>query len=278
MKLALIQEKQNALYRFNESGVHLEEQEIYSLQREMAAQNFELIREATKRHADIAVTSEAINFPGQPFWSELSSAEVILKTQSDLMQKCAQLARTGKLYVVTGMLRVKEDGRLYNSAVVFNRSGEIVFTYDKNFLTETEREYMTAGENFPVWNSEFGRIGIGICWDMQFPETARIYAIQEADMILCPTWGWEEIYGRSRAYENGVYVASAMAVPEWSGIERIRTPSQVIAPDGSVIAEGRRDRAEVVMVQIRDIRDCRQSRAFRISELSGHLSTDYFKQ
>jgi predicted amidohydrolase len=85
---------------------------------------------------------------------------------------------------------------------------------------------------------------------MQFPELCRILALQGARIILCPTWGWESIYAGSRAYENGVYVAGAMAVPFGGAIQCIRTPSSVIDPEGNFIVTGSTDKAEVVCCDI----------------------------
>ena len=102
---------------------------------------------------------------------------------------------------------------------------------------------------------------------MQFPETARSYALQDADMILCPTWGWESLYAQARAYENGIYVAATMAVPEWGDIEEIRKPSQVIAPNGNILGEATRNKSEVLLVDLPNIRDCRDSRSLRIRDL-----------
>lgn len=268
MKLALIQEKQNDLYRFKEQ-MWFEGREVFRLQREMAEQNLELLRQAAEEGADLALTSEAVNFPGQPFWSEIPTKEAIKETQGWFMEECAAVAAQGKMNLVAGVFRVKEDGRIYNSAVVFDRKGRKCFSYDKYFLAGNEKDYLTPGNGFPVWNSEFGRIGIGICWDMQFPETARAYAMQDADLILCPTWGWEHLYGPARAYENGIYVAAAMAVPAWKNIEGKRRPSQVIAPDGSILTEGSTDRAEVVTAEIPDIRDCAVVRSMRIQDIRG---------
>lgn len=266
MKLALIQEKQNDLYRFKEQ-MWFERREVFRLQREMEEQNLEFLRQAAKEGADLALTSEAVNFPGQPFWSDVSSKKAIEETQGWFMEECATAATQGRMYLAAGMFRVKEDGRLYNSVVVFDREGRECFSYDKHFLAGNEKEYLTAGSGFPVWDSEFGRIGIGICWDMQFPETARAYALQDVDLILCPTWGWEHLYGPARAYENGIYVAAAMAVPAWKNIEGKRRPSQVIAPDGSILTEGSTDRAEIVMAEISDIKDCAAVRSMRIQDI-----------
>ena len=124
---------------------------------------------------------------------------------------------------------------------------------------------MTPGTGFPVWESEFGKIGVGICWDMQFPETCRAYARQGVHLVLAPTWGWEYMYAKARAYENGIFVAAAMAVPEYKDIEGKRAPSQVISPDGTVLAEGPHDRASVVAMEIDDLKACEPYRSFRMN-------------
>lgn len=272
MKLALIQEKQNRLYRFRESELRFEEAEVRMLQMEMIEQNLALLRRVDEERAQLALTSEAINFPGQPFRSALSPYQAVKDTQEYLLSSCSEIAQKKGICLAVGMFRAGKNQKLYNSAVVFDGQGKEVFSYDKNFLAGEEKEYLTPGREFPVWQSEFGRIGIGICWDMQFPETARSYAGQGADLILCPTWGWEEIYGRSRAYENGIYVASAMAVPAWKPIEGRRTPSQTVGPDGAVLAQGPADRAEVVYSDLGDIRDCREMRRLHMEDLKWRLS------
>ena len=267
MKIALIQEKQNNLYLFKDENLFFDKQQILELQSEMIEQNLKLMRDAAKRTVDLILTSEAINFPGKPEWTNATVKDIILETQNYLLESCSEIAKEYQTMIVVGMYRVKTDDKLYNSAVVFNRSGDQIFSYAKNFLAGDEKEYLTAGTGFPIWENEFGRIGIGICWDMQFPETARAYAMQDVDLILCPTWGWEYLYGPARAYENGIYVAATMAVPAWKNIEGKRSPSQVIAPDGEILGCGSSNQEEIVLVEIKDIKDCKSMRALRTGDL-----------
>ena len=267
MKIALIQEKQNELYLFKENELFFDEERILELQSEMISQNLRLIKKAAAAGVDIILTSEAINFPGKPGWTDTDIKKIILETQDSLSESCAEIAREYQVMIVAGMFRVKKDGKLYNSAVVFDRNGDLTFSYDKNFLAGDEKEYLTPGNGFPIWENEFGRMGIGICWDMQFPETARAYAMQDADMILCPTWGWEHLYGPARAYENGIYVAAAMAVPAWKSIEGKRSPSQVIAPDGKVLGTADPEKEDMVIVEIENIQNCKSLRLLRIGDL-----------
>ena len=267
MKIALIQEKQNDLYLFKDENLFFDKQQILELQSEMIEQNLKLMRDAAKRTIDLILTSEAINFPGKPEWTNANVKDIILETQNYLLESCSEIAKKYQTMIVVGMYRVKTDDKLYNSAVVFNRAGDQIFSYDKNFLAGDEKEYLTAGTGFPIWENEFGRIGIEICWDMQFPETARSYAMKDVDLILCPTWGWEYLYGPARAYENGIYVAATMAVPAWKNIEGKRSPSQVIAPDGEILGCGSSNQEEIVLVEIKDIKDCKSMRALRTGDL-----------
>lgn len=279
MRIALIQERQNALYLFHDEPRELSDAEVAAFQREMLDQNLRLLGEAARQGADLALTSEAINFPGGPAWHATPSRELVVATQDEVLDSLADAAREGRMYVVAGVFvnepaaRVEladgqvaeEPAGLRNAAVVFGPDGREVMRYHKQFLAGDESDYLVRGHGFPVWESEFGRIGIGICWDMQFPEVARAYARRGADLVLAPTWGWERQYAAARAYENGIYVASAMAVPAYKDIDgHRRAPSQLIAPTGAVLAEGPLDREEAVVVEVADVRDCAPARALRM--------------
>lgn len=267
MKLALIQEKQNKLYSFDQPNLKFTKEEIIIFQKEMIDQNLEMIAESLNNNVDLVMTSEAINFVGNPYRYQENPYELVLKTQEYIFEKCANLAKQGNSYLVIGMLLAKENNQLSNSAVVFDKDGKICFVYDKVFLVGDENDYLTAGSDFSIWNSEFGKIGIAICYDMQFPETTRAYAKQGADLVLCPTWGWENIYARSRAYENGIYLASSMAVPHYKDIINLRSPSEVISPNGDILACASYNHREILYYTIDDIRDCREKRNLRIEAI-----------
>ena len=71
-------------------------------------------------------------------------------------------------------------------------------------------------------------------------------------------------YGPARAYENGIFVAAAMAVPYWIPIKDLRRPSMIVAPDGNILAEGPTDKEAIVYCEINDIH-CKPSREFRLN-------------
>ena len=79
-----------------------------------------------------------------------------------------------------------------------------------------------------------------VCWDMQFPESARELALADVDLIACPTYGWENIYGLSRAYENSVYIAAGMCTYR-HGLWPENDPSCIVDNMGRILAACERD-------------------------------------
>ena len=81
---------------------------------------------------------------------------------------------------------------LYNSAAVIDADGEVLGVYRKTHIPDDhyyqEKFYFTPGNTgFRVWDTRFGRIGVGICWDQWFPETARAMTVMGADLLFYPT-------------------------------------------------------------------------------------------
>ena len=270
MKLALIQTKQNELYNFPGTR-KFEKSEVLSLRREYMEDVFRLVEEAAKKGADLIVTTEAVNFSGhftkvKAIYSDLyQEMEENEKSDVDIPQdeesRFAEIAKNYNVMILAGLVR-KEHGKLYNSTVFWGRDGKVIDVYHKIHLAGDESKVFVPGEKLHVVDTEFGRIGMAICWDMQFPEMARNLARKGCDLIVCPTWGWEWIYGPARAYENGIFVAAAMAVPYWMPIQDLRRPSMVITPDGVIKEVGPTDKEALVYCEIADIH-CKESREFR---------------
>lgn len=266
MKLALVQERQNRLYAFHEERPWFQRDEIVILQRNMLEKNLSLLRRAGAEGCDVALLSEAINYPGNPTWHDGSQYDFVRESQDEVLLELSRMAKAFDMVVAAGVMLAGE-GKIYNAAVIFDRSGKQVLRYKKQFLAGSESDYVTPGRGFPVWDSEFGRLAVAVCYDMQFPEIARAYAAKNVDLLLVPTWGWEARYASARAFENGMYVASSMAVPWDCDIDgHRRIPSQLIGPSGMVIAEGRKDAQQVVIAEF-DPRDCAAQRSGRLAEL-----------
>ena len=106
----------------------------------------------------------------------------------------------------------------FNSVAVIDADGEILGVYRKTHIPDglpyAEKFYFTPGDTgFKVWDTKYGRIGVGICWDQWFPETARSLALLGAEILLFPTAiGSEPTLGKdSRVHWRNVMVGHAAA-------------------------------------------------------------------
>ena len=121
------------------------------------------------------------------------------------------LAKELEIYICAGVI-IKEQGKIYNSAVFINDDGTVQFFYHKNHLFGNENQCFEYGKGYMVADTRFGKIGVIICYDNNFPESARINALMGAELILCPcAWRIEEkdifyLLSQSHACENGVYL------------------------------------------------------------------------
>ncbi len=128
----------------------------------------------------------------------------------------AQKAKQYGMYVVSGLYSWTGD-TLKNVAVLYDRQGKIQAVYEKVQLPDSETEQgAVPGYSLPVFTTDFGKIGILICWDSAFPEVSRILALNGAEILFCPIWGdvrgtdvWK-LTARSRAVDNGVYYVTSI--------------------------------------------------------------------
>lgn len=158
-----------------------------------------MVESAAETGTDLIVTTEAVN---HCLFYSLEHIHV---------KRFKEIAEKYNTYIVAG-LHTQRNGKKYNSALLFGPTGNIEEIYDKIHLPAEEAAIVSAGEEYKVVETRWGRLGLLICWDLQFPEAARILALKGADIIACPTLGWEDIYGLARAYENSLYIAAAMGI------------------------------------------------------------------
>ena len=128
---------------------------------------------------------------------------------SSYVHAVAAWARQQHCWFVLGCTRL-ENACAYNTAVIINRQGEAVGTYDKLHLQQHDHKY-TPGNHLSVYDSDFGLFGVMICADRRWPETVRTLALKGARVILNPTWGMHNDLNlammRTRAYESELFIA-----------------------------------------------------------------------
>jgi len=195
----------------------------------------EQIDAAGKLGLDIVCLGEAILAVGTPATIK-DRAQPIPGPVSDVL---AQAAKRNKIWVVAGLTELDGDV-VYNTAALLNRSGEIAGKYRKVHLPREEwKKGIRPGQEYPVFETDFGKVAIQICYDWFFPEAAEIFALQGAEIIFAPTWGNTlpdeegrvdgESTFRVRARDNGVYMVPSV----YSG------NSMVIDPMGRILASNK---------------------------------------
>lgn len=160
-----------------------------------------LVRKAAGEGANIILLPELFEreyFCQQRRYDFYPFAESVEKNQA--VVRFQQVAR--ELSVVLPVCFYERDGNvLYNSVAVLDADGTLLGVYRKTHIPDDhyyqEKFYFTPGNTgFRVWDTRYGRIGVGICWDQWFPETARCLALGGADLLLFPTAiGSEPILG-----------------------------------------------------------------------------------
>ena len=151
-----------------------------------------LIEEAAERGANIILLPEL--FERQYFCQERRYEYYEIAKSIDKNDAVNELRPVAKkLNVVLPLSIYERDGNsLYNTVVMIDGDGSILGKYRKTHIPDDhfyqEKFYFTPGNTgFKVWDTEFGKIGVGICWDQWFPETARSMALMGAEMLLYPT-------------------------------------------------------------------------------------------
>ena len=114
----------------------------------------------------------------------------------DTWEKCSRLAAEHGIYLIAGsMPEQDEDGHIYNTSYVFDRKGHQIGKHRKMHLFDIdvkggqyfkESETLTPGNQITVFDTEFGKIGLCICYDFRFPELVRLMADQGAEVIIVP--------------------------------------------------------------------------------------------
>ena len=158
------------------------------------------IDDAGASKADIVCLPEAVTLIGRGA-DYLANAEPIPGPSTEFL---GQVAARNKTYIVAGLL--ERDGKAaYNTAVLIDRQGKLLGKYRKVCLPTGEYNGgLAPGTEFPVFDTDFGRIGIMICWDVSYPEVARELAARGAEIILMPIWGGNETLCKARAIENQI--------------------------------------------------------------------------
>jgi omega-amidase len=217
------------------------------------------IEQAASQEADLILLPElwttGYDLENSRFHADANSNAVLPELE--------QLARKHRIVVVGSL--IFDNGQLTNSATVIDSTGKLVGSYSKIhlFAPMEEHQFLTAGNQAPIFELPFSKIGVGICYDLRFPELFRKYALNDVLIVLVPAeWPasriehWRTLI-RARAIENQYFVAACNRV----GVSKEITfggHSTVVDPHGSVLVEG--DQMERLLIATLDLRQVDKSR------------------
>jgi predicted amidohydrolase len=130
--------------------------------------------------------------------------------------------------VVAGLYE-REGQVVYNTAVLIDREGRFAGKYRKVYLPREEMEQLTPGNDYPVFQTDFGTLGIMTCYDVAYADAARGLSSGGAEIVVIPIWGGDQTLAKARAIENQVYLVA-------SGYDH---PTYIMNPSGEWLAVAR---------------------------------------
>jgi predicted amidohydrolase len=178
------------------------------------------IDDAAREKPDLIALPE-VTYPAYFMGTDDLSRRNVL-SPAEAMERFAAKAREHGVYIAAGMALDAAGGGYSNGAALFGRDGTLVGWYAKAFLWHFDNRWFTPGDAYPVFELDFGRVGMLVCADGRVPEIARSLTLNGAQIILDLT-AWvsgarhtedlttsqRQYLMQTRAAENGVWIACA---------------------------------------------------------------------
>lgn len=231
-----------------------------------------MILEAIKKNVDFIILPEMFNCP---YENKKFVEYCEIENSSNTLHEISKLACENEVYILAGSIPEKEKSDIYNTSYLFDRKGNIIAKHRKIHLFDIdvkegicfkESDSLTAGDEFTVFETEWGRMGIGICYDIRFPELARIMVDEGAEILIYPgafnlTTGpahWELLF-RTRALDNQVFcIGVAPALSEDSDYHSYGH-SIIADPWGEVVVEaGYEEELLIVGIDLDEVKKIRE--------------------
>jgi predicted amidohydrolase len=206
------------------------------------------IEKSVPKGVDLIALAEMFTTPYQvdqfPLYAEVEGGSI--------WQMCSNLATENHCYLSAGTVAEKDEaGNIYNTAYVFDRSGKQIAKHRKMHLFDIqikggqhfkESETLTAGNKITTFETEFGVMGLCICYDFRFPELGRLMALKGAKIILVPAAfnmstgpdHWQLMF-KSQALNNQVFAIGTAPARDASASYQSWAHSLVVDPWGRIV-------------------------------------------
>jgi predicted amidohydrolase/ribosomal protein S18 acetylase RimI-like enzyme len=207
--------------------------------------------------ADCVLFPEFFNAPMMALTNETAASAAIRGMAAftePIKVRMMELAVSYNINVIAGSMPVYEDGKLYNVSYLCRRDGTVDEQY-KLHVTPDEASYwgMRGGDKIKCFDTDFGKIGILVCYDVEFPELSRILSDEGMKILFVPFWTDTKnayqrvrICAQARAIENECYVAITGSVGNLPRVENmdiqysqsaVFSPSDFAFPHDAIVAE-----------------------------------------
>jgi len=156
----------------------------------------------------------------------------------------SELAAKYQVNIIGGSVAARINDNVLNTSYVFNRSGQLVASYEKThlFAPAGEKYDFTPGDKLVTYTIDGIKCATLICYDIRFPEAARTLALQDIAVLFVPAaWPaarimhWNTLL-RARAIENEIFIAAANGTGELDDAMHLGGHSQIIDPWGEILA------------------------------------------
>ena len=194
--------------------------------RDNVAEFIAAIESTAPQKTDVILLPEGITVVG----TGKKYADVAESVPGPTTARLGEVARKKHSYIAAGIFE-REGPAIYNTAVLIDRDGNLLGKYRKVYLPREEIEGgLTPGNDYPVFRTDFGTVGLMICYDVFFADPARALATKGAEVILMPIWGGDETLAKARAIENKVFLIA-------SGYDH---PTYIMDPNGERLSEAQK--------------------------------------
>jgi predicted amidohydrolase len=212
------------------------------------------VKEAKKRNANLVIFPE-LSLTG--YTSRDLAYELAEPIPGPTIRSLEEVTKREGIYMVLGMPERSEKARsvLYNTAVLLGPDG-FIGKYRKMHLPThsvfEEKRYFRLGYEAPVFETDIGKLGLTICYDVLFPEISRLLRLKGAQLIVCISASpamrrrFFEVLTIARALENTVFLAYVNLVDVENGLQ-FWGGSRMIDPSGNIITQAKLDEEDLVV-------------------------------
>jgi len=219
-------------------------------------------RARSEHNADIVALPECWNCPyANSAFPEFAEDLSKMTESSPSAALLSRLARENEIYLIGGSIPEREGEKLYNTSLTFGPQGQLLGKFRKIHLFDVdvpgkikfiESDTLSPGQDATIIDTEWGKIGVGICFDLRFPELSRYYQEQGCNVVVFPgafnmTTGpahWELLL-RSRALDYQMYICAVSPARSDTSSYTAWGHSTIVNPWGTVIATTEHDPAIV---------------------------------